>query len=58
MLGHDTKNDGLLQKLGFHDYSYNPKNNINDDPVRFLKPTSSVPNLYAVGRKGESLNKS
>lgn len=69
MLG-NKKDEGLLQKLGFHEYNHNPngkekekirKSNINtnsnDDLVRFLKPTSSIPNLYAIGKKGFCCNK-
>ena len=42
------KNDGILQKLGFHENG--GINEANDDPIRFLKPTSQ--GGYAVHRKG------
>lgn len=42
------KNYGILQKMGFHENK--GINEANDDPIRFLKPTSL--GSYAAQRKG------
>lgn len=47
-MGEKNENN-ILQKLGFHDYNYNPNNQNGDEMMRFLKPTSG---LYSIGRKG------